>query len=151
MYIDVQEVRESIKTEVIDSILGNEYIEDDEEKEEKILKLIEDAVLDADAEIDGYLNKRYSVPLKYVPKVISKFSKDIALYNLFSRQGIEEGTREETYLTRYNAAISFLNNVAKGVLDIETGSEEAGTSAKTLDFRVQSNPRVFSRKSMRGF
>ena len=151
MYVEVQEVRDSIKNEAIDSIIGGEDIEDEQEKESKIKVLIEEAIDDADAEINGYLGKRYSIPLRCVPKVIKKFSKDIALYNLFSRHGIEKDSREETYLTRYNAAIAFLSNVAKGILDIETENAEDETSGRSsLDFRVKSNPRIFSRKSLRG-
>ena len=41
----------------------------------------------------------------YKRQVINKFSKDIAVYNLFSRIGIDEGTDQKTYLNRYNAAI----------------------------------------------
>ncbi|CAH8720535.1 DUF1320 domain-containing protein [Paenibacillus melissococcoides] len=43
----------------------------------------------------GYLVKRYSVPLSRVPKVINKYAKDIAVYNLFSRIGIDEGEKEK--------------------------------------------------------
>ncbi|CAH8721329.1 DUF1320 domain-containing protein [Paenibacillus melissococcoides] len=75
-----------------------------------------------------------------MPKVINKYAKDIAVYNLFSRIGIDEGEKEKNYLNRYNAAIRFLENVAKGIIDIgvSDGSSKAATA-----FSAQSSPRLF--------
>lgn len=151
MYATVEEVRGSIKTEVLSSLIGNELIEDQDLLEESMEKIIQEAIEDADGEIDGYLNKRYPVPLLKVPKVINKFSKDIALYNIFSRKGIEEGTGEENYLTRYKNAIRFLENVAKGLIEIGGApDQDEQTALKRGDFQIQSSPRLFSRKTLRG-
>lgn len=147
MYCTIEEVRNSLKEDAVNSIIDNEYIEDPEEKENKLVSLIEQVIEDADGEIDGYLASRYSTPLSKVPKVINKYSKDIAMYNLFSRAGIENGTREENYLTRYKAAIKFLELVAKGTVNI--GTENIQIKADN-GFRVQGSKRLFSRNSMRG-
>ena len=64
MYCTVEEVLEMIKDDMMNVIIGDEYIEDKQEREAKIAKLCEDAISDACAEIDGYLAKRYSVPFK---------------------------------------------------------------------------------------
>ena len=46
---------------------------------------------------------------------MNKFSKDIAVYNLFSRiRHRPRRTDQKTYLNRYNAAIKFLTLVAEG-------------------------------------
>ena len=79
MYCTVEEVLEMIKDDMMNVIIGNEYIEDKQEREAKIAKLCEDAISDACAEIDGYLAKRYSVPFKKTPQVINKFAKDISV------------------------------------------------------------------------
>ncbi|MEB9894813.1 DUF1320 domain-containing protein [Bacillus cereus] len=136
-----------IKDDALNALIGDRYIEDEEQREELIAPIIEEAIADASGEIDGYLVKRYSVPLSRVPKVINKYAKDIAVYNLFSRIGIDEGEKEKNYLNRYNAAIRFLENVAKGIIDIgvSDGSSKAATA-----FSAQSSPRLFSRASMRG-
>ena len=74
-----------LKEDAVSQILTDtDFIEDSEERETRIGPLIDEAIADADGEIDGYLVKRYAVPLAPVPKVINKFSKDIALYNLMS-------------------------------------------------------------------
>ena len=105
--------------------------------------------LTTDAEIDGYLAKRYAVPLSPAPKVINKFSKDIAVYNLFSRIGIDESTDQKTYLNRYNAAIKFFELVADGKVSIGTEADDPASAAAT-GFSAKSNTRLFTRGSMRG-
>lgn len=151
MYCTVEEVLEMIKDDMKNVIIGDEYIEDEQERDEKMTVICESAVSDACAEIDGYLAKRYSVPLRNPPKVIHKFAKDIAVYNLVSRIGIDENEREKTFLTRYNAAISFLLNVAKGTISVDDGEEDGGQQIVANGFNMKSSARIFSRKSMRGW
>lgn len=150
MYCTVEEVLEMIKDDMKNVIIGDEYIEDEQERAEKIETLCEAAISDACAEIDGYLAKRYSVPFRKTPKVISKFAKDISVYNLVSRTGIDESEREKTFLNRYNAAIKFLLDVAKGIIDIGI-DEKSGSSEAANGFKMKSSGRVFSRDSMRGW
>lgn len=149
MYCTAEEVLSMIKEDMRNVIIGDEYIEDEQERDEKILILCESAVEDASAEIDGYLAKRYSVPFTKAPQVIHKFAKDIAVYNLVSRKGIDESEREKTYLNRYNAAIKFLLEVAKGIISIGIEDESSQTAAD--GFKMNSSDRIFSRKSMKGW
>ena len=81
-YSTKEEVREMLKDDALNAIIGDTFIEDPEEREAKVAPIIESAIEDADAEIDGYLAKRYAVPISPAPRVLNKFSKDIALYNL---------------------------------------------------------------------
>ena len=150
MYCSVDEVLGMIKDDMKNVIIGDEYIEDEQEREEKLARICEGAVADACAEIDGYLSRRYRVPFGRTPQVINKFAKDIAVYNLVSRMGINEDDREKTFLNRYNAAIKFLLEVAKGTVSIVTEEEETGGSAAD-GFRMKSSGRVFSRESMGGW
>ncbi len=143
------EVREMVKDDALNSIIGDTFIEDPAEREENVGPIIDAAIADADAEIDGYLAKRYAVPFSPVPRVLNKFSKDIAVYNLFSRIGIDESSDQKTYLNRYNAAIKFLALVAEGKVSIGAESEDPASAAST-GFSVKANPRLFSREQMRG-
>ena len=149
-YCDAADVRAAIKADAVDVIIGNECIDDEAEREAKIAPLIEGAIADADGEIDGYLAKRYPVPLTKVPRVIAKFAKDLALYNLFSRVGIDEADREKTYLTRYNAAIAFLKLVADGKVDLGIAGAGAVEQSAKQGFKIKSSKRLFTRDSMRG-
>lgn len=148
-YSQRTEVREMIKDDALNAIIGDTFIEDPAQREELVGPIIDEAIADADGEIDGYLAKRYRVPLSPVPKVINKFSKDIAVYNLFSRIGIDEGTDEKTYLNRYNSAIKFLTFVADGKVSIGAETDDP-TKAAATGFSVQSSPRLFSRSKLRG-
>lgn len=148
-YSTQAEVREMIKDDALNVIIGDTFIEDPAKREELVGPIINAAIGDADAEIDGYLAKRYTVPLSSVPKVINKFSKDIAVYNLFSRIGIDEGTDQKTYLNRYNAAIKFLTFVAEGKVALGVETDDPVKAAATA-FSVRSNPRIFSRGQMGG-
>jgi phage gp36-like protein len=148
-YSTKEEVREMLKDDALNSIIGDTFIEDPEQREAKIAPIIEAAIGDADAEIDGYLAKRYSVPFGPVPKVLNKFSKDIAIYNLYSRIGIDESTDEKNYLNRYNAAIKFLTLVAEGKVSIGAQADDPATAAST-GFSAKSNPRLFTRGTMKG-
>ena len=144
------EVREMIKDDALNAIIGDAFIEEPAQREELVAPLIDEAIADADGEIDGYLAKRYAVPLAPVPKVINKFSKDIAVYNLFSRIGIDEGTGEKTYLNRYNAAVKFLTLVAEGKVSIGAEIDGDPASAAAAGFSIRSSPRLFNRDQMRG-
>ena len=150
MYCTVEEVLGMIKDDMKGVIIGDEYIEDEQEREERIAALCSSAIEDACGEIDGYLARRYRLPLRKVPQVIRKFAKDIAVYNLVSRTGINESEREKTFLNRYNAAVKFLLDVAKGVISIGVDETE-GSSGAADGFRMGSSGRVFSRESMRGW
>ena len=141
-YSTKEEVREMLKDDALNAIIGDTFIEDSAEREELVEPLIE-------AAIDGYLAKRYTVPISPAPRVLNKFSKDIAVYNLFSRIGIDESTDQKTYLNRYNAAIKFLTLVAEGKVSIGTETEDPASAAAT-GFSAKSNPRLFTRAKMRG-
>ncbi|SHI87883.1 Mu-like prophage protein gp36 [Lutispora thermophila DSM 19022] len=146
-YCDIAEVRSMLKDDALNTIIGSDYIEDEAEREAKIIPIIEAAIADAGAEIDGYLAKRYTLPLSPVPQVIKKFAKDIAVYNLYSRIGIDENDREKNYLNRYKAAIRFFELLAEG--KVEIGAVDTTTAART-GFSVASSPRLFSRDSLKG-
>lgn len=151
-YCTADDVIHMLKSDMINVIIGDDYIEDEAERIRAITPLATQAVEDAQAEIDGYLAKRYPVPFARTPRVIEKFAKDIALYNLVSRKGVDENDREKTYLTRYNAAVAFLTKAAEGKIDIDTeGSQAAQQSAAQNGFSIKSERRTFSRSSMEGW
>lgn len=149
-YCTVGEVLDMLKADMMNVIIGDDYIEDEQERIKVITPLAEQAVGDAEAEIDGCLAKRYKVPFVKTPQVINKFAKDIALYNLVSRKGIDESEREKTYLTRYNSAITFLTKVAEGKIDIGVSEKSIEDAAKN-GFSMKNAKRLFTRESMRGW
>lgn len=148
-YCTAADVRAMLRDETVIALLSDEYIEDAAQREARILPLIETAIRDADGEVDGYLAKRYAVPLSNPPAVIVGYAKDIALYRLFGRIGIDEQGRDKTYLTRYKYAVDFLRLVAEGKVELGV-STGADTAAPAGGMHIRSAPRVFSRRSLRG-
>lgn len=149
MYVSTDDLRAAIKDDLLEGLLG-EYIEDEAAREAALLPLLTAAIEDADAEIDGYLNKRYPVPLAPAPRVIEKLAKDMALFNLMSRMGIDEGERENVVQTRYRNAIKFLEGVAKGILNIGLQAASQGAAPAAQEYRISAPPRLFSRDSLKG-
>lgn len=75
---------------------------------------IDQALADADAEINSYLGGRYEVPITgAAPERIIAIACDIARYRLF---GVNS---EGEPLDRYKAAIAWLRDVRAGKADVE--------------------------------
>jgi phage gp36-like protein len=66
------------------------------------------ALADAEAEIDGYLATRYSLPLASVPVVLTRLAADMARYNLYD-DGVPTTVRQ-----RYEDAVSLLKRMSSG-------------------------------------
>lgn len=118
--------------------------------------VVNTAITDAAAEINGYAGKQYPVPFTAVPDIIRKIAVDIALYNLFSRRGFDpEGTPQDgVILLRYKAAVQFLQNLAKNivVLDVTDGSaNDTADMSHYAKMKIKNEPRIFTRRKMRGY
>lgn len=107
--------------------------------------LLSQALIDASAEIDGYIVGRYSLPLVTVPTVLERNCCDIARYFLYGDRAPEQVEK------RYQAVVKFLTSVSKG--DISLGQDGSGESIEQseLTVTVESAGSVFSRRSSRGF
>ncbi len=99
---------------------------------------------DADAEIDGYLVQRYTLPLASVPPVLKRIATDLARYHLYDDRSTEQVTK------RYDDAIAFLKDVAKGVagIGVDPGGDPPGESASP-DY-IANDP-VFNRCTLKDF
>lgn len=107
--------------------------------------LLEQALRDASAEIDGYIAGRYVLPLTTVPAVLERNCCDIARYFLYGDKAPEQVEK------RYTAVVKFLTAVSKGdiSLGLATTGETAGQSELTVS--IESAGSVFGRKSAKGF
>ena len=82
--------------------------------------LIEQAIADAEAEINAYLASRYALPLAEVPATLTRLACNIARYHLYGASLSEEVTK------RYDASVAFLKSVSRG--DAVIGVSSAGTA-----------------------
>lgn len=103
------------------------------------------ALADADAEINGYLSTRYTLPLSPVPAVLEKLACDIARYQLF------ENKATDIVKERYENSVRFLKDVVSGKVTL--GVDGSGESAATISNAVQisSTTPVFRRGDSQGF
>ena len=104
------------------------------------------AIDDADSEIDSYLRVRYTLPLSSTPDVIKSLSCAIAIYNLFLRR---RETVSEEHQKRYEWAVSLLEKIAEGKIDIGGAPDvfEHDVPKTTSD----PEERIFERNKMNNF
>jgi phage gp36-like protein len=100
--------------------------------------IVDQAINDASALIDGYLSGRYPVPLSPVPAILVGYACDLARYNLFPDANLDD---VNTVRIRQRDAIRFLEQVGQGKLSLGLRTEP------TRDNGVQfsTNQNVFGR------
>lgn len=100
--------------------------------------VLDAAIADASAEMDGYLGGRYTLPLITVPVVLSRLCADMVRYYLYDDVPLDQVRQ------RYEDAIAFLRRVASG--QVTLGLATDGKAATPSDgAEMQSGGRVFSR------
>jgi len=105
--------------------------------------VIDAALEEAGAEIDGYLKKKGLLPLDTVPKRLVYMAADIAIVGLYSRKG----GPPDHWQKRYEQHISDLKEIVAG--DLAIGADAPDTSSANL--QMTSSERIFSRGRMKGF
>lgn len=107
--------------------------------------VIEQAIVDAEAEIESYLGGRYALPLNPVPKVLNRIACNLARYYL------HDGSSNEAVDKAYKDALRFLKDVANGLvkLGVSTDGSEATSTSQTAE--MQSDSTVWGRKNSGGF
>lgn len=99
--------------------------------------VLNQAIADADAEINGYL-ANYSLPLATVPIVLVRSACDIARYFLYDDAATEQVTK------RHDDVLKFLGQVAKGTISL--GVDATGNKPTPSDGTLmESGGRVFGR------
>lgn len=112
--------------------------------------VVDDVVLtraleDADAKINAYIGKRYSLPLASMPRVILAAAADIARYGLY------EDRATETVKERHGAAIKFLESVAAGRVSLGDIASAIEIPGETGGPAVQAPDRVFTQDTLKDF
>jgi len=110
---------------------------------------LEEAVAQADADIDSYLSGKYAVPLTPVPAVVKKLSADIAVYNLYSRR-LEQ--IPETRAERYRNAVRMLEGIARGTISVGAATApQPAADAGGPEATRTADERTFTKTTMEGF
>lgn len=106
--------------------------------------VIDRALADADALIDGYLAGRYVLPLASVPPLVAGIAAVVAFWNLHI------GSPDEKVRKDYDDAMRQLRDIADGRLKLPVaGVEPAGTGGTGV--RTNDRDRPFTPDNMTGF
>lgn len=107
--------------------------------------VINRALADADALINGYLVGRYTLPLATpVPNVLERLACDIARYSLY------EFKPTETVEIRYRDALELLRDVSKGRAELGLDNTDNQPASKSLA-EISSTAPVWRRENSDGF
>lgn len=109
--------------------------------------VIDQAIAKADAEINARVAKRYTVPMNPVPALASSLSAILAIGFLYSRRGMN---KPDSVKEDVSNAIKLLDRIGEGKATWGDAAEPIADN-KTIDVRITSQTRVFSRTSMKGF
>lgn len=105
------------------------------------IAVLNDALDDASAEIDGYIGARYSLPLTSVPERLVIVCCDIARWYLYDEMPTD------IVKERYENAIRFLRDVAAGKAVLEVDPPATNNDLPETD----APDRVFTTETLRDF
>lgn len=119
----------------------------DRDSEELNDTWINQALDQADAEIDSFLGRRYVLPLSTVPAMLNKIAVTITFYWLADRDQQATNLLEE----RYKMQLTTLRELADGRRDLglPTAAAQTESSVGKVEL-IQDNERLFTRSSLKG-
>lgn len=140
MYSTLNDIKSQLPEEVLiqltdDNALGTV----DEEK-------VNQAIANADAEIDGYCSVKYRVPLDPVPAIIKRISAHLTIYDLYSRR-VE--VMPEVRAENRKSSIKHLENISRGIVKLGELAEVVQPQPAQSP-EITSSPRLWGRDRTRG-
>jgi phage gp36-like protein len=109
---------------------------------------ITQALADASAEIDGYIEARFTLPLTDPPAVLNRLATDIAMYRLQVLRPLHDLADARK---RYDDAIAMLSKVAASELTLGLSADNQEPPIAGAVESVEGPRRVFSRRKLRGY
>lgn len=103
------------------------------------------ALEDADNLIDGYIGRRYSLPLSAVPALVRTWAVSIARYVLH-RNGAPDHVKAD-----HEAALAALKDVARGLVALPVAVGQTAPAAVLGPVIGSHPPEVFTVERLRGF
>lgn len=109
---------------------------------------IQEAIAEADGIIDGFLARRYTLPLVTVPGVVTAWSRAITRYLLHKDRVAAEN--DDPIVRDYRDALKLLQLTADGKFSLGA-NDPAINDPQDVDVRFVSDGREFSRRGRGGF
>jgi phage gp36-like protein len=100
--------------------------------------VVEQALLDATAEIDTYVAAKYTLPLATTPVVLTRLCVDISMYRLAADRDIATEERRK----RYEDAVYLLRRIATGEVSLGIQTPPPSSNGAVV---ITSQPRRFGR------
>lgn len=115
-YCTLDDIRKVIDAEIV------KQLTDDERLDQINLARVQEAIAQADAEIDTWIGGRYPVPLSSVPTIIRKCSCSIAIMVLYRRRPMT--VPGDVITDAYDDALHILKSLSRGeaALSLSDGS-----------------------------
>lgn len=110
--------------------------------------VLSQALADASAEIDGYLEGRFALPLTDPPAALNLIASDIAMYRLQALRPLHDIADARR---RYDDAIAMLTKVAAGQLTLGLSLDNAEPPIAGAAEQVEGPIRIFSRDRLTGY
>jgi len=106
------------------------------------------ALGDAEGLANGYIGKKYTLPLATVPDMLTKLVADIARFYLHG-EGVE---KDSPIRTNYTDAVAFLVNVSRGLVQLtDATSGDTPPAAGGGQVQISAPDKIFSRDSLKVF
>lgn len=109
-----------------------------------VTAVIDRAIADADALIDGYLAGRYVLPLESVPSLVTDLSLRISIYKLHREVAADKIKQD------HDLALSELKMIANGGIRLSVAGVEPAASG-TSGVRTNDRQRPLTEDTMKGF
>lgn len=106
--------------------------------------VVQRALDDSDAMIDGYLLGRYLLPLASTPPALRDLAQAVAIYKL------HRDTASDKITADYDAALATLKLIANGTIRLNVAGVEPASSGAS-GVRVNDRCRDFTPDSLKGF
>ncbi|MBF0546224.1 MAG: DUF1320 domain-containing protein [Candidatus Riflebacteria bacterium] len=103
------------------------------------------AMSGAEAEINGYLLAKYSLPLASPPDILKELNCDIARYKLYRKVPAPERIKDT-----YDEAVKTLEKISKGVISLGITSAQTPV-APVGGPQIENTDRVFDRAGLSGW
>lgn len=106
--------------------------------------VVDRAIADASAEIDGYLAVRYALPLAATPAFVNDLAMRMAIYKLHAAS-VSEKIKDD-----YTLALRSLRDISSGIMKLDlAGAEPVASTGNEVIFSSPA-PRL-SHDSLKGF
>ena len=109
-------------------------------------EVVDEAIANAGAVIDGYCSARYTIPFATVPAIIKPIAVDLAVYNLYARR-VE--TMPDVREANQKNAIKLLSDISRGTIRLGAEAATAGVQPQQSPM-VTSATRIFTRNKLGG-